>query len=69
MKSGQDYKKFCKVIFYFDRMVRGTTIDQDEFIIVDDDHVILENLMKLKLEIDGFKNSYPQYVNDTVIGY
>ena len=45
-----NYKKFCEIFFYFDCMLRTTTVNEDEFIIDNEEYNDLNNLVRYKLE-------------------
>eukprot|EP01084_Bolivina_argentea_P306203 529078_1 len=53
-------------LFYFDTLLNGRSINEFES---DNDYLILKNLIKHKLEINGFKNAYAKYINNTFTAF
>eukprot|EP01083_Nonionella_stella_P301329 1033135_1 len=66
-----DYDVFFEALYYFDCMISGSNLFYAyrdtgyKSLITDESLMILDNLIKHKLETNDFQNNYPQYINDT----
>eukprot|EP01084_Bolivina_argentea_P102974 184476_1 len=68
MQTNENFYDYFNALFYFDCMVTGRSVDPKTFNksdITNEDYLILTNLIKHALCINGFKNKYPTYINDT----
>eukprot|EP01084_Bolivina_argentea_P128192 226631_1 len=61
--SNQNYHTYIKALFYFHCMLGGTIMDKTTADIDENDCKILKNLINHRLDIDGFRNKYPAYIN------
>eukprot|EP01084_Bolivina_argentea_P245929 411664_1 len=65
IKTNHNYAIFFKPFFLFDCMVNGTGFNTDNKPnVTNKDYKILQNLIKHYLDTDGYKNKYPNYIND-----
>eukprot|EP01084_Bolivina_argentea_P305842 528378_1 len=66
IRAHKNYKRYFKPLFLFDCVVNGTgfhALNAPE--ISDQDYLTIQNLIKHSLEINKFRNKYPQYINKT----
>eukprot|EP01084_Bolivina_argentea_P241414 405280_1 len=59
----RNYENFCKPLFYFDCMIKGTALDDIEINVTKHYYGMLEHLIKHKLKTNGFINKYDEYIN------
>eukprot|EP01084_Bolivina_argentea_P060718 110909_1 len=61
-----NYERFFKALYIFDCMISGTKWTNEHLPnIKSSDRVILDNLIKHKLDEQDFKNNYHEYINTT----
>eukprot|EP01084_Bolivina_argentea_P300022 517223_1 len=59
----QNFQQLIRALYYFDSMLNGTNINTTH--ISDTNYMVLDHFIRDQLQIDGFKNKYPKYINDT----
>eukprot|EP01084_Bolivina_argentea_P000582 1093_1 len=68
IQTAQSFSDFFKALFHFDCMLNATKLKymrtQSK-----NDRYILQNLLNHILKVNGFQNTYPQYINDTFEAY
>eukprot|EP01084_Bolivina_argentea_P306433 529518_1 len=58
------YDQFCKVFFCFDCMIKGTIINEKIISVKEHYYTVINDLIQHKLEINGFTNTFPKYINE-----
>eukprot|EP01083_Nonionella_stella_P185725 677925_1 len=68
IQTKQNFKDIYRALFYFDCMINGAQMKarfNARRDITDEECLVLNDLIKHKLNMDGFVNKYNQYINDT----
>eukprot|EP01084_Bolivina_argentea_P266402 451844_1 len=70
INTHDNYGIFYKPLFYFDCMVNGNRLSEGmEKSIVKNDYLVLDKLIKHQLRVNGFKNDFTEYINNTFAAY
>ena len=69
IQTAENFCVFLHAMFMFDCMLNGTDMEMEQVNVDGIDYQILNNLIKHKLGINGYKNTYPRYINDTFMSF